>query len=91
MDFDPYDSSCILLKAKARMNQLNVLHIKSIATTPQHTEMLRVSPATIWRWVWDGRFPKPFKLSAYVTVRNATEVKIFIEQYAKVNLTASMR
>ena len=44
--------------------------------------MLPVSPATIWRWVREGKFPKPFKLGDSVTVWDATEVEAFIAQRA---------
>jgi predicted DNA-binding transcriptional regulator AlpA len=40
--------------------------------------LLPVSGATIWRWVRDGRFPKPFKLGAATTVWDAAEVEAFI-------------
>ncbi|MDY7576008.1 helix-turn-helix transcriptional regulator [Actimicrobium sp. CCI2.3] len=42
--------------------------------------MLPVSPATIWRWVREDKFPKPFKLGDSVTVWNAAEVEAFIVQ-----------
>jgi len=40
--------------------------------------MLPVSTATLWRWVKEGKFPKPFKLGARVTVWDAAEVDAFI-------------
>lgn len=43
---------------------------------------LPVSPATIWRWVRQGQFPQPFKLSQSVTVWNATEVDAFVARRA---------
>lgn len=42
------------------------------------TGLIPVSPATIWRWVRDGKFPKPFKLGAATTVWDAAEVEAFI-------------
>jgi predicted DNA-binding transcriptional regulator AlpA len=40
--------------------------------------MLPVSPATIWRWVRDGKFPKPLKLGPSVTGWHICEVEAFI-------------
>jgi len=40
--------------------------------------MLPVSPATIWRWVREGKFPKPFKLGAGTTVFDAAQVEAFV-------------
>lgn len=40
--------------------------------------LIPVSPATIWRWVRDGKFPKPFKLGSATTVWDAAEVEAFI-------------
>lgn len=44
---------------------------------------LPVSPATIWRWGREGKFPKPFKLSNGVTVWDEAEVDAFIAARAK--------
>jgi predicted DNA-binding transcriptional regulator AlpA len=55
-----------------------VIRIKDIATTPTKTGILPVSPATIWRWVRDGKFPQPFKLSAGVTAWHAADIEQFI-------------
>lgn len=61
-----------------------VIRISELATTPATNTRpakngkLPVSPATIWRWVREGKFPKPFKLGESVTVWNADEVDAFI-------------
>jgi prophage regulatory protein len=57
-----------------------VIRVADIATTPKSKGMLPVSPATIWRWVREDKFPKPFKLGDSVTVWNAAEVEAFIVQ-----------
>lgn len=44
-----------------------------------------VSPATIWRWVKEGKFPKPFKLASQTTVWDAAEVQEWIEQQQAVS------
>lgn len=59
-----------------------VIRVAEIATTKNRKGMLPVSPATIWRWVREGKFPKPFKLGDSVTVWDATEVEAFIAQRA---------
>ncbi|MQA23638.1 helix-turn-helix transcriptional regulator [Rugamonas rivuli] len=55
-----------------------VVRIKDIASTPNKTGILPVSPATVWRWVRDGKFPQPFKLSAGVTAWHAADIEQFI-------------
>lgn len=57
-----------------------VIRVADIATTKNSKGMLPVSPATIWRWVREDKFPKPFKLGDSVTVWNAAEVEAFIVQ-----------
>lgn len=59
-----------------------VIRVADIATTKNKPGMLPVSPATIWRWVREGKFPKPFKLGEAVTVWDAAEVEAFIAQRA---------
>lgn len=60
-----------------------IIRIAELASTPKKAGMLPVSPATIWRWVRDGKFPKPFKLGASVTGWYAYEVDAFIEACRK--------
>jgi len=55
-----------------------LVRIADLATTPTKTGILPVSPATVWRWVRDGKFPPPFKLSAGVTAWYAADVEKFI-------------
>ena len=57
-----------------------VIRVAEIATTKGSKGMLPVSPATIWRWVREGKFPKPFKLGDSVTVWNAADVEAFIAE-----------
>ncbi|MEC5217931.1 prophage regulatory protein [Actimicrobium sp. GrIS 1.19] len=59
-----------------------VIRVADIATTKKSKGMLPVSPATIWRWVREGKFPKPFKLGESVTVWDAAVVEAFIAQRA---------
>ena len=60
-----------------------VIRIAELATTKGKPGKLPVSPATVWRWVREGKFPKPFKLGESVTVWDAAQVEAFIVQRAK--------
>ncbi|PQP01249.1 transcriptional regulator [Massilia phosphatilytica] len=59
-----------------------VIRISELASTKGKPGKLPVSPTTVWRWVREGRFPKPFKLGLSVTVWDADEVEAFISQQA---------
>lgn len=59
-----------------------VIRVADIATTKNKKGLLPVSPATVWRWVREGKFPKPFKLGDSVTVWDAAEIEAFIAQHA---------
>jgi prophage regulatory protein len=56
----------------------SVIRIGELATTRAKAGKLPVSPATIWRWVKNGKFPKPFKLGERVTVWSANDVEQFL-------------
>ena len=45
---------------------------------------LPIARATLWAWVKDGRFPKPLKLGARVTVWRAEDVHAFMASVAPV-------
>lgn len=55
-----------------------IIRIADIATTLTKTGLLPVSPATVWRWVRNGKFPQPFKLSAGVTAWHLSDIEQFI-------------
>lgn len=55
-----------------------IIRISQLATTPASPGILPVSPATIWRWVRDGKFPKPIKLGASVTGWAIDEIDAFV-------------
>jgi prophage regulatory protein len=59
-----------------------IIRISELATTKGKPGKLPVSPATVWRWVREGKFPKPFKLGHSVTVWDAAEVDAFISSQA---------
>jgi prophage regulatory protein len=60
-----------------------VFRIRDLATTKCTSGMLPVSPATLWRWVAEGKFPAPFKLGANTTVWDAEKVEQFLAQRAE--------
>ena len=60
----------------------HVFRIRDLATTEGKPGLLPVSPATVWRWVADGKFPAPFKLGANTTVWDAKKVEQFLAQRA---------
>ncbi|OIJ42637.1 helix-turn-helix transcriptional regulator [Massilia timonae] len=57
-----------------------IIRIAELASTPKKPGILPVSPATIWRWVRDGKFPKPLKLGPCVTGWHTHEVDAFIAE-----------
>ena len=52
--------------------------ISDVASTKDKQGRVPVSPATVWRWVAEGKFPKPFKLGANVTVWDMDAVDSWI-------------
>jgi len=55
-----------------------VIRLAQLASTKDRPGLLPVSPATIWRWVREGKFIKPFKLGTGTTVWDAAAVEAFI-------------
>ena len=41
-------------------------------------QILPIGSSTLWRWVKSGKFPKPVKLSARVTVWKVEDVRAWI-------------
>ena len=62
-----------------------VIRIADLATTRAKRGRLPVSPATVWRWVKEGKFPAPFKLGPNTTVFDLDQVEAFL---AKQSLTS---
>lgn len=44
----------------------------------QVVERTNISKATIWRWVKDGTFPKPIRITSRVTVWKNSDVEAYI-------------
>jgi predicted DNA-binding transcriptional regulator AlpA len=53
--------------------------ISAVATTDRSKGLVPASPATIWRWVAAGKFPKPFKLGPNTTVFDLDQVDAWLE------------
>lgn len=58
--------------------------ISEVASSKGKKGLVPVSPATVWRWVADGKFPAPFKLGANTTVWDLDQVEQFLAQRAGV-------
>lgn len=54
--------------------------VKDIVGTKENPGPVPVSIPTIWRWVRNGTFPKPFKLGESTTVWNVDHVHEFVRQ-----------
>ena len=54
--------------------------ISDVASTKVKQGRVPVSLATVWRWVAEGKFSKPFKLGANVTVWDLDAVDSWIAQ-----------
>ena len=59
-----------------------VIRINDLATTKGKPGRLPVSPATLWRWVAEKRFPAPFKLGPNTTVWDEDQVEAHLAQQA---------
>lgn len=59
-----------------------VIRLAQLASTKNRPGLLPVSPATVWRWVREGKMPKPFKLGEGTTVWDANAVEQFLAQRA---------
>lgn len=57
---------------------VRIIRISKLASTPAKSGLIPVSPATVWRWVREGKFPAPFKLSDGITVWKLEDVEAFI-------------
>ena len=60
-----------------------VIRIADLASTKLKAGRLPVSPATLWRWVAQSKFPAPFKLGPNTTVWDLDQVEAFLAQQAE--------
>lgn len=54
--------------------------LRQLASTKTQPGLLPVSQATIWRWVRNGKFPKPYRMGDRCTVWDAATVNNWLEQ-----------
>ena len=48
------------------------------------SELLSIGKSTLWKWVKDGKFPQPIRLSARMTLWSAADIHKWLENH---NLT----
>lgn len=70
----------------SRRKARRVIRIGELATTRNRQGRLPVSPATIWRWVKEGKFPAPFKLGPNTTVFDLDQVEEYVALQAEVQV-----
>ena len=47
-------------------------------TRPQLEKLFKVSPATIYRWIKEGNFPKPVRLGANMVMWKAVDIEAWL-------------
>lgn len=60
------------------MNEATAYRLRQLASTPNHPGVLPVSPATLWRWVKLGKFPKPYTIGMRTTVWDKSKVDAWL-------------
>jgi prophage regulatory protein len=50
--------------------------------------IIPIAPATLWRWVLHGKFPKPVKLGANVTAWRCEDVRQWLDAKASAGVSA---
>lgn len=55
--------------------QRKYFRIRELASVPGREGLLPVTPATVWRWVANGTFPAPLRLSKGVTAWPAEAIE----------------
>ena len=55
-------------------------------TRQQLEKLFKVSPATIYRWIKEGRFPKPIRLGANMVRWKAADIEVWITDRESTNL-----
>lgn len=67
---------------------MRVVQVAQIATTKKGEGMLPVCPATVYRWVRQGKFPAPFQICG-LTVWDRELVEDFIVKSRDASLVAA--
>ena len=58
---------------------MRLLRLNKLANFNGHEGYLPISKPTVWRWVKEGKLPKPISLGPKVTAWDLDEVDRFIE------------
>jgi prophage regulatory protein len=58
---------------------MRLSRINKLASSNGHVGYLPISKPTVWRWVKEGKLPKPISLGPKVTAWDLDEVDRFIE------------
>ncbi len=67
------------------------IRIGQLATRPNHSGRLPLSPNSIWRLARLGKFPKPIKLSAGVTAWRLDEIEAWELERSKASFNTNAR
>ena len=65
---------------------LNKGKFKRVSAKPASRGLVGVGKTTIWRWVQEGFFPKPIKLSDHVTAWRLSDVQNWLDERARESL-----
>jgi predicted DNA-binding transcriptional regulator AlpA len=65
------------LRARSYQMDERLLRLKQVV------EVTKLSKSTIWRWVKDGMFPQPIKITMRVTVWKNSDIQIYIANMDK--------
>lgn len=72
---------------QAELHETLALPAEGFIRVKQLTRFIPLSRTTIWRKVKAGAFPRPIKLSSYVTAWRVADVREWINQAAQGNLS----
>lgn len=64
-------------------NQKSSLPETGFLRLPAILELIPIGKSTLWLWVKQGKFPKPFKLGQRTTAWRVEDVNLFISSFNK--------
>ncbi|MBM4230765.1 MAG: AlpA family phage regulatory protein [Gammaproteobacteria bacterium] len=60
---------------RQRSRETRYIRLGQLASRPEHPGRYQISANTVWRWVREGRFPKPVKLGPGVTAWRLSDLE----------------
>lgn len=57
--------------------------MKRLVRLKEVTEVTALAKSTVWKYVKEGKFPKPYKISKQVTVWNSEDVEAWMDDVFK--------